>query len=51
LGVESLTDITATNGKEWDEVIDQLARERRKINDLGLQFETPPITPGAPEEE
>jgi len=51
LGVESLTDITANRGKEWDEVISQLARERDIINDLGLKFETPPITPGAPEEE
>ena len=37
LGVESLTDITATNGKEWDEVISQLARERDIIRDLGLK--------------
>jgi lambda family phage portal protein len=51
LGVESLTDITANRGKEWDEVISQLAREKDIINDLGLKFETPPITPGAPEED
>lgn len=54
LGVESLTDITATNGKEWDEVISQLARERDIIRDLGLkanQAFTGKIDYGEPGEE
>jgi len=41
LGVESLTDITANRGKEWDEVINQVARERDIIRDLGLKENTP----------
>ena len=54
LGVESLTGITATNGKEWDEVITQLARERDIIRDLGLkanQAFTGKIDYGEPGEE
>jgi len=54
LGVDSLTDITANRGKEWDQVIMELARERDIIKDLGLKSNQPfggKINFGFPEEE
>ena len=43
LGIENLTDITETRGKEWSEVIEQLASERKKIDELELKFPERPI--------
>ena len=43
LGVETLTDIASASGKDWDEVVEQLAYEKEIIDRLGLKFPNQPL--------
>ena len=43
LGVETLTDIASASGRDWDEVVEQLAYEKEVIDRLGLKFPSEPL--------
>jgi len=38
-GIESLADVSAAQGKDWEETIEQKAREARKIKDLEEKYD------------
>jgi capsid protein len=50
IGLSTLEDECATQGLDWEEVLEQRAREQTKMRELGLNTETAQYAPQTAEE-